>query len=68
MDIRTNRCRDVQWLLEEPRDFEFTLKSVKTGKYLGLPHDGHDGTPVCAVDHPYKWSVIPDEKDKWTQR
>ncbi|KAH7925979.1 carbohydrate-binding module family 13 protein [Leucogyrophana mollusca] len=52
-----------EWLFEQHEGGHWTIKSVGSGKYLGLEENPRDGVSVLAVSNPYRWDIWPDDED-----
>ncbi|KAI0049121.1 carbohydrate-binding module family 13 protein [Auriscalpium vulgare] len=57
-----------KWQFQQVDGGEWTIRSVGTGKYLGVDGEPRDGAPVVAVDEPFKWDIWPDDKHTETFR
>ena len=66
-DLPSSRPRLSQWRLEQDEG-AWTLRNHHSGKYLGIEGQAGDGTPVVAVDEPFRWDIWPDEEDSATFR
>ncbi|KAI0046359.1 carbohydrate-binding module family 13 protein [Auriscalpium vulgare] len=51
-----------KWKFEQVDGGPWTIRSVSSGKYLGVGGDIRNGEAVIAVDKPYRFDVLPDDK------
>ncbi|PIL34509.1 hypothetical protein GSI_03286 [Ganoderma sinense ZZ0214-1] len=56
-----------QWHLHH-EDGGWVLRNRETGRYLGIEGEARDGTPVIAVEEPFRWHIVADEEDTSTFR
>jgi len=51
------------WVFEQTSDGPWTIRSVSSGKFLGVEGNYCDGVQVVAVDSPFRWDIWPDEQN-----
>jgi hypothetical protein len=58
----------LQWILEqEPGcDGQWSLKSVKSGQYMGFEGEAKEAVHLVAVDTRQLWEIYPDDNDPAT--
>ncbi|EGN97615.1 carbohydrate-binding module family 13 protein [Serpula lacrymans var. lacrymans S7.3] len=56
------------WIFDQASDNGWTIKSVGSGKYLGIEESPRDGLPVVAVSERFEWYIFPDEEDMTVYR
>jgi hypothetical protein len=66
-DQSVHKGDPLQWLIEQcfQRDLQcqWTIRSVRSGKYLGFDGAPSNGVCLVAVDWPQPWVLSPDPVD-----
>ncbi|KAJ3723931.1 ricin B-like lectin [Lentinula raphanica] len=58
-----NNGNNQKWRLEQGEGGHWTFQSVESGQFLGIEGPPENGTPLVAVNEPFKWDIYPDDED-----